>query len=204
MSSDAPDIAAFVLAGGKSSRMGADKAFLQLAGKPLIERALSLARSVATEVQIVGDPEIFSGLGKVVSDIYPGHGPLGGIQAALKASTSDLNLVLGVDLPFLEKAFLSFLISAARSSNTTVTVPCSNGHLQTLCSVYRRGFAAVAEPALLAGRNRIDALFSAVSVRRIEENEIASAGFSPSIFRNVNTPEEWESARREFESASHL
>jgi molybdenum cofactor guanylyltransferase len=198
-------VTAFVLAGGRSSRMSTNKALLELAGKSLIERAVSLAHSVAAEVQIVGDPKTLARFGTVASDVYPGRGPLGGIHAALLASPTDLNLVMGVDLPFLQKAFLFFLISIANSSRATVTVPYAGGHLQTLCSVYRREFATTAEKALVVGRNKIDSLFADVSVRKIEEHEIVRAGFTLSMFRNVNTPEEWESAKREFEAAAgHL
>lgn len=202
MTEIAETISAFVLAGGRSSRMGANKALLELAGIPLIERAILLGRSVSGDVQIVGDPQIFARFGTVVSDVYPGRGPLGGIHAALEVSSSDMNLVLGVDLPFIDKAFLSFLVSIARSSGATVTVPFAGGHLQTLCGIYRPEFRELAESALLAAQNRIDSLFSAVSVCRIEEHEIVNAGFSPAMFRNVNTPEEWELAKREFHCAA--
>jgi molybdopterin-guanine dinucleotide biosynthesis protein A len=74
------------------------------------------------------------------------------------------------------------------------------GYLQTLCAVYRKEFLKPAEAALAAGRNKIDALFSGISVRIMDEQEILRAGFNTSMFRNLNTPEEWEAAKREFES----
>jgi molybdopterin-guanine dinucleotide biosynthesis protein A len=72
--------------------------------------------------------------------------------------------------------------------------------VQTLCSVYRKEFAEIAERSLSAGRNRVDAAFAEISVRRISEEELEKAGFSFTMFRNVNTPEEWRQAQREFES----
>src|SRR5215475_10074157 len=137
MNKNSASLAAFVLAGGRSSRMGSNKAFLELAGKPLLEHAISLASSVTDEVRIVGDPQAFARFGTILPDLYPGRGPLGGIHAALRASRSELNLVLGVDVPFLEKEFLAFLISISQLSGATVTLPHASGHLQTLCSVYR-------------------------------------------------------------------
>jgi molybdopterin-guanine dinucleotide biosynthesis protein A len=193
-------VSAFVLAGGKSSRMGTDKALLQLGGQALIVHALALARSVTNDVKIVGDPEKFASFGNVVPDKYAERGPLGGIHAALLSSATDCNLILGVDLPFVEPRFLSFLVSEAETSGAVVTLPSTGGHMQTLCAVYRKEFLGPAEVALAAGRNRIDALFPAIRVRLINEQEVTAAGFNSSMFRNLNTPEEWEFARNEFES----
>lgn len=180
--------------------MGSDKAFMQLAGQPLIMHALALAKSLANEVKISGDPEKFASFGIVVSDVYAARGPLGGIHAALLNSATDYNFFLGVDIPFVEPGFLSLLVSEAQTSGATVTFPTVGGYLQTLCAVYRKEFLKPAEAALAAGRNKIDALFSGISVRIMDEQEILRAGFNTSMFRNLNTPEEWEAAKREFES----
>ena len=91
----APDLTAFILAGGKSTRMGTDKAFVDYDGRTLLLRALDLARSVATDVRIVGSKEKFAAFGPVVEDIFRDCGPLGGIHAALRASPTELNLMLG-------------------------------------------------------------------------------------------------------------
>ena len=74
------DVAAFVIAGGQSSRMGRDKAFLTLGGSTLLERALAVARCVSQEVTIVGQREKFAACGNVIEDVYPGQGPLAGIH----------------------------------------------------------------------------------------------------------------------------
>jgi molybdopterin-guanine dinucleotide biosynthesis protein A len=187
--------AAFILAGGKGTRMGVDKALLQLASKPLIDHAVSLAKSVANCVAIVGDPEKFSAFGTVIADVYPGRGPLAGIHAALTFTKADWNLMLAVDLPFLQPLFLKFMLAEARSSGATVTVPFANGHCQTLCAVYHKKFADAAERALKAGRNKIDALFSDLPLRLVPEEEIMAKGFELGMFRNVNTPADWERAK---------
>lgn len=193
-------LTAFVLAGGKSARMGSDKAFLELAGRSLLARSLELASAITPDVRIVGDPEKFAASGAVVPDIYPGRGPLGGIHAALSTTSTDFNLILAVDLPFLEPRFLSYLTAEAQSSDTVVTVPSAGGHLHPLCAVYRQPFCTVAERALLQGRNKLDALFSEVPVRIIAEAELAAAGFDVSIFRNLNTSEDWEQAKQHFDA----
>jgi molybdopterin-guanine dinucleotide biosynthesis protein A len=191
------DVTAFVLAGGKSTRMGADKAFLRWGDEGLLDRALNLARTVAEEVRIVGDVKKFGGSAfVVVEDVYRDRGPLGGIHAALSSAASELNLMLAVDLPLMKTEFLAYLIAQARKSGATVTVPNAAGGLQPLCAVYRREFAVTAEESLRAGKNKIDPLFAKVKTRVIEEEELVRAGFSAEMFRNVNTPEDLEQARR--------
>jgi molybdopterin-guanine dinucleotide biosynthesis protein A len=160
----------FVLAGGRSSRMGTDKAFLRFDGETLLDRALAVTRAVCNEVAIVGDAAKFADCGSaqresVVADIFSGCGPLGGIHAALVYSTAELNLMLAVDMPFVSADLLAFLFVAAENGDADVTVPRAARGLQPLCAVYRRDFAAIAEAALRAGRYKIEAAFSGVSVR---------------------------------------
>jgi molybdopterin-guanine dinucleotide biosynthesis protein A len=127
----------------------------------------------------------------VLEDIFPGCGPLGGIHAALRSSNTDLNIILAVDTPFVSLPLLEFLISRARSSPAAlVTVAQANGGLQPLCAVYRREFADAAEEALRAGHYKIGDLFDPAGTQVIGEEELGAAGFSPLIFRNLNTPDE--------------
>jgi molybdopterin-guanine dinucleotide biosynthesis protein A len=190
-------VAAFILAGGKSTRMGRDKAFVEYDGRTLLARALSLVRSVTPDVRIVGSQEKFARFAPVVEDIFRDCGPLGGIHSALRSSPAELNLVLAVDMPFISAEFLLYLISQARSvPEAHVVVPVAGGRRQPLCAIYRREFADAAENALRAGQNRIDRLFDEVRTRVIEEEELEDAGFSSSIFRNLNTPEELEAQPR--------
>jgi molybdopterin-guanine dinucleotide biosynthesis protein A len=192
------NVTAFILAGGKSSRMGADKAFLELGGRTLLARALEMAGSVAQQVRAVGDKTKFAPFGIVVDDIYPECGPLGGIHAALMSTTTDFNLMLAVDLPFMRREFLELLLSEARRTKAMVTVARVAGFFQPLCAVYRKEFTEVAERSLQAGKNKIGSLFGEVNTRVIEEEELRKAGFAVELFRNLNTPEEWEYAKLEF------
>ena len=189
------DVTAFVLAGGKSSRMGRSKATLDLGGETLLQRALKLASRVAAETMLVGPRAELEAYGRVVEDVYPGHGPLGGIHAALAATSTELNLMLAVDTPFLEPRFLEYLIAQARESGALVTLPRTADGLHPLAAVYRRAFHQGAERALLAGRNKIDALFAEVEIRILEAAELEKLAFPPAIFENLNTPEDVERAR---------
>ncbi len=194
----------FLLAGGKSSRMGmnTDKAFLDFGGQTLIDRALTVMGEVCGRVTIVGDPAKFTKYGSseygsakyesVVADIFPGCGPLAGIHAALVHSAAELNLMLAVDMPFVSKELLAFLFAAAEDedNHAIITVPRTSQGFQPLCAVYRRDFSATAEQALRAGKYKIDAAFSGVSIRVIEEGDLAAAGFSERSFFNVNTAQD--------------
>ncbi|MGA3209668.1 MAG: molybdenum cofactor guanylyltransferase [Terriglobales bacterium] len=190
------DVTAFILAGGKSSRMGSDKAFLEFRGQKLLARALGLATAVVGQVRIVGPHTRFAEYAGVVEDVFLDRGPLGAIHAALCASSSELNLMLAVDLPFLQAEFLRFLIDRARASSALVTLPLGGGQLQPTCAVYRLGFRRLAEEALRAQRNRIDALFHAANTLVIDESEMNALSFPAAMFHNLNTPEEFERARK--------
>ncbi len=186
-------VTAFILAGGKSTRMGTDKAFVTLSGRSLLDRMLDLGQSVTRDVRIIGNAQKFSQFAPTVEDVFQDCGPLGGIHAALRASSTELNVILAVDLPFVSPALLQYLIARAESvPGVRATVPHAAGGWQPLCAVYRRQFADAAESALRAGRYKIDELFDPVRTQRIEEEELAGEGFSREIFRNLNTREEVE------------
>jgi molybdopterin-guanine dinucleotide biosynthesis protein A len=192
-----PSRMGFLLAGGKSSRMGTniDKAFLEFGGQTLLDRALTVMGAVCESVTIVGDPAKFTKCGSpkygpVLADIFSGCGPLAGIHAALVHSPAELNLMLAVDLPFVSRELLAFIFAAAEDNDAVITVPRAGKGLQPLCAVYRRDFSLAAELALRAGKYKIDAAFSSVSVRVIEEAELAAAGFSEQSFFNINTPQD--------------
>jgi molybdenum cofactor guanylyltransferase len=179
------ELSAFVLAGGRSSRMGADKALLEFRGRTLLERAMETSRDVAGACRIVGSTEKY---GDVIEDVYVGQGPLAGIHAALRASSTDRNLVLAVDTPLMTPDFLRHLAVEAERSGAVVTVPRTrDSRLHPLCAIYRKSFADLAESALREQRNKIDALFSFVTVVYVSP---AGAGFDERIFANVNTPED--------------
>jgi molybdopterin-guanine dinucleotide biosynthesis protein A len=186
-----PAITAFILAGGRSTRMGTDKAFVLLDGRTLLAGALDLARSLTDDVRIVGDPSKFASFAPVVEDLFSGCGPLAGIHAALRSSQTDLNLLFAVDMPFLTPALLQYILGRAQDSDTAmVTVPRTAQGWQPLCAVYRREFASIAEKALRAGRYKIDALFTEAGAQAIGEPELQSAGFSLDLFSNLNTPDD--------------
>src|SRR5208282_4319587 len=132
-----PSRMGFVIAGGKTSRMGADKAFLEFGGQTLLDRALTAMGGVCDRVAIVGDPARFAKYESpryksVVADIFSGCGPLAGIHAALVHSPAELNLMLAVDMPFVSKELLGFIFTAAadEDNHAIITVPRSSHGFQ--------------------------------------------------------------------------
>jgi len=173
--------------------MGSDKALLSWAGVPLIQRTLSVARQACGQVFICGPRERYGRFGEVVEDAESGRGPLSGIQAALHATQTDRNLVLSVDLPLMTAEFLAWLVEEARVGKQEITAPDVGGNLQPLCAVYRRNVVDIVDEALAKGELKVTRLFQRTPTRIIGEHEVRAAGFEPSIFTNVNTPEEYES-----------
>jgi len=189
-------VTGFVLAGGKSSRMGQDKAFMQLGGRTLLAHALERVQAATGNTWIVGSTEKFAAFGPVVEDVYPGRGPLAGIHAALSGTRTQLNLITAVDMPFLQIDFLKYLIAQARACRAAVVVPRAGGGLQPLCAVYRKDFAQVAQRSLTAGKNKIDTLFSDVPTLVIEQAELERSGFMQDMFRNLNIKQDWQEAQQ--------
>jgi molybdopterin-guanine dinucleotide biosynthesis protein A len=96
-----PPVGGYVLAGGQSSRMGRDKALLELAGQPLVSHAVTKLRRLCAEVSILGSNPELAAYAPLVRDSHDGCGPMAGIEAALRSSKYDWNLILPVDVPFL-------------------------------------------------------------------------------------------------------
>lgn len=190
-------VTAFVLAGGQSSRMGSDKALLTFHGETLLARALNVAAAVAGRVVIVGPRARYATYGEVTEDVYAGCGPLGGIHAALRATETDLNLVLSVDMPLMTAEFIGWLLDRARNASEWMVVPDALGGQQPLCSVYRQPVRALAEQALKDEDYKIGHMFYRAPTLYISETEMREAGFSPKIFCNVNTAEGYEALVRD-------
>ena len=195
-------VTGFVLAGGKSSRMGANKALLSLDGATLLQRTQQLLQSVCQRVFILGQKELYGSFGECVEDVYPECGPLGGIHAALLNSSTQFNLITAVDTPFLTAELLDYLVDQATQSQAVVTTPRLGGFDQPLCSVYSREFLTIAEASLKSGTYKIVPLFPRQRTLVIREAELAEFGVTPEIFDNLNTPEDMERARRR-SSAQH-
>ena len=175
-----------MLVGGRSSRMGRDKALLAYRGGVLAQYVAGEAARAAGDVWLVGDPERYGGLGyPVIRDLAPGAGPLGGICSALRSSTAEWNLVVACDMPGVTAAFLGELLAAAAARGGECLVPAGpSGRPEPLCAVYRPACLPAIAAALARGVRRVMEGLTGVDVRLYE---VAGAA----VFENCNTPEEW-------------
>jgi molybdopterin-guanine dinucleotide biosynthesis protein A len=183
-----------ILAGGESRRMGRDKAFLDLAGKPLIAHILGLFRELFDRTIIVTrQPERFRSLpAEVVPDALDAPGPLTGIYTGLLHSPDDLNFVAACDMPFLQAGLIRFMQSVAQGRDAVV--PLVGGMPEPLHAMYRRGILPVVEASLGSGERRISPLFERIAVRYLTPAEIRRHDPEQRSFRNLNTPEEYKEA----------
>ena len=183
-------VGGYVLAGGKSLRMGRDKALLVLEGETLVERCLRKLSEVADEVAIAGGTEALARFGRVVPDAEPGCGPLGGIVAALAESRFEWNVFVPVDVPFVPVECLKELVAAAMDSGEAGMARV-DGELQPLCAVYPKTMLPGLRRELDAGRGKVVLAVAAAGPVRVVD--FADARW----FRNVNTPEEFAAAQAE-------
>jgi molybdopterin-guanine dinucleotide biosynthesis protein A len=181
--------AAFVLAGGKSARMGRDKALLACASRPLIKEVASKLAVVARNVTIIGPPERYRHLGlPVLPDLRPGCGPLAGIEAALASSAAEYNLIAACDMPGIRTGWLKRLLQAAKQTGALCTAACDQtGTIHPLLAVYRSDSLPAVRSALDSGRFQLLALLETLSA--------VTVSIGGRIW-NLNTPEEWESWSR--------
>ncbi len=188
-----------VLAGGRSARLGRDKALLELEGQPLITRTLDVLAQLADDLIIVTSmaPHLFPRSARVVADRYVGAGVLAGVHAGLLAARGELALVVACDMPFLNLDLLRYIISLARDAD--VVVPRWTD-VEPLHAVYRPATClGPIEGALARGERRIVSFYRdevrEVRVRYVERAEITRFDPQGLSFFNVNGPEDWERAR---------
>ncbi|NLI11376.1 molybdenum cofactor guanylyltransferase [Pelotomaculum propionicicum] len=189
------EVAGVILAGGKSRRMGTDKAFLTVGREAMIERVAAELRKVFKEILISGgDEETGRRLGlRVIPDLIKGGGPLSGIHATLIAAQSDKCLVVPCDMPFLSAELAKIMIS--QSEGYDVTVPQHGDYLQPLFAVYSKSCIPAIEEALNNNRHKVVDFYPRVRVKYVSEAILKAAADIDTVFFNVNTPFDLEKAR---------
>lgn len=184
-----------ILAGGKSVRMGTDKAFLKIGAQGMIEHIAGELTKVFQEVLISGgDPITGRRLGlRVVADLVESNSPLSGIHAALHEALYDQCLVVACDMPFVSANMADFLIK--RVEGYDVAVPRHGEYLQPLFAAYCRSCLPAIEKYLSAGRRKTAGFYPLVRVNYVDMEEIYSNDAIETIFFNVNTPVDLHRAR---------
>jgi len=217
-------VSAIILAGGSSSRLGQNKALIEIAGQPLIERVVKRLRSLVTEILVVTNtPDQLAFLGLLmIRDIYRGIGTLGGLHAGLSAIRTQYGLVVGCDMPFLNPDLLRYMISLLKRT-------CSHGagaprpydivmpriapanafaapagvYYEPLHAIYARRCLPFIEQSILSGRRRMLSFIPQVNVRYVEKETISRFDPHHLSFFNVNSADDLARMKALLEGASH-
>ena len=193
------DISCIVLAGGKSSRLGRDKVVEIIGSKSLLQRVVSCLSFFNCDIilvtakgqslpQFTDYPKL-----KVVADIYPGKGSLGGIYTGLTVSESFHNLVVAGDMPFLNRALLTYMIQL--SADFDIVIPRMGNIVEPLHAIYSKGCLAPIEYLFEQDNLKILDFFPSVKVRYVEIEEIDKFDPKHLSFFNINTEKDLEMAR---------
>jgi molybdenum cofactor guanylyltransferase len=198
-----------MLAGGKSTRMGQDKAWLLLDGGPLVMRVIDRVLPLIDEVIIsTNRPAPFSAWlpelavpARTEADRYPAAGPLAGLHAGLLAARCDTILALATDMPFVNQALISYLAQLATDGVDAVVPQVPNSEtgqigLEPLHAVYRRSCLPAIEACLEAGQRRVASFLEQVRLRVVSPDEIRPLDPLFRSFANVNTPQDWLAVQR--------
>ncbi len=194
------NVGCIILAGGKASRLGQDKVLATLGRMSLLQRVITRLRPVCAELIVVtgGDRDLSTLSAepqpKIVTDVLPGKGPLGGIYTGLLASSYETNLVVASDMPFLNEALLRYMVGLAPGFD--IVVPRLGKLVEPLHAVYSRQCIAPIEEMLKKERLSVNELLGLVKVRYVEAEEIDRFDPRHLSFFNINTKTDMETARQ--------
>ena len=191
-----------VLAGGKSSRFGWTKAHQTIGDKSLIEWVIDRLAKISTDIIIVtGQEDRFNSLAstmrfppKIITDIHPGKGPLGGIYTGLMALSGPQAIVVGSDMPFLSTGLLSYMVQHSQAFDAVI--PRIGKWIEPLCAVYSRSCLAPIQTLLDRNQLSISNLLSMVKVNYVEEAQVDRFDPEHLSFFNINAVADLDKARR--------
>lgn len=193
------DVGAVILAGGRSSRMGQNKAWLRLGEESFLERILSRLSGFSEILISAAGEAAYARLGfPVIPDLYPGTGPLGGVYSALQACRSPYLLVLGCDKPLFETALGVYLTDRAEGFDATVPIT-RDGRPQPLCAVYAKTCGEILHRQIQRGNYRLTE-----TLREMRTNYIplSQTAFPDQLLTNINTPAEYQKLLLSFTGTS--
>ena len=182
----------YILTGGASRRMGRDKARLPWRGSTLVEWIAGQVREAVGNATLVGAPERYSDLRiPAIGESFPGCGPLSGIEAVLRHSPFELNVVVGCDMPFLTSQAMRELASEATAAGADVCAAVNaSGELEPLCAVYHRRIHPEVLRAVEEGRLKARELLAQLNVTEWK-------AVDPRIVLSANRPEDWINLQRD-------
>ena len=199
-------VQSYVLAGGGSTRFGRDKALVEIDGVAMLLRMRGLLGAVSQQVTVIAPPLRYAALGvTAVSDRWEGQGPLAGIITALlttkeTGSVAEWNLIVGCDMPFLTREWLSYLAERAFASRAEVVAPRSAQGLEPLCSCWRTSAAAKLQNLFDGGVRKITEAMKSLEMEVVDEPDWKRFDSAGRLFWNMNTVADFDEARRILEA----
>jgi molybdenum cofactor guanylyltransferase len=189
------DATGFITAGGRSSRMGKDKAWLELGGRAMIEYVIAALVPVTAKVAIIANSREYERLGfAVFADSQTGIGPLEAIRTALSNALTRRVMLVGCDLPFVTPDLFNRLLTIPGEHVALVPVD-ADGKLEPLCAIYGIEALPVVTDLITAGERKVSHLFDRVPTRLVPFDELRDLQRSELFFENINTPEDFARAR---------
>ena len=202
--SNSQRVTGIILAGGKSSRLGRDKAWEDVGGQRIIDRVIGALQSSCHEVLIIGDrPERQNELSlpkciQYRSDELKGRGSIGGLYTGLKASDTLWSLVVACDMPFISRELIRFMLSIISKNRCDAIVPVINGRYQPTHALYNSTCIPFIEKNILSGNFRMDSYFDEIYLEEISEDVINRIQGAELSFFNVNTEDDLFTAREQY------
>jgi molybdenum cofactor guanylyltransferase len=183
------DISAYVLAGGKSSRMGQDKGLMEIEGRPMVSYVLDLLAQLDIETKLIAHQNGYKELGRqVIPDLIPEQGPMGGLHTALEDNKKPYLLLLSCDMPFLPKEAVQKLLGAVKEQD--VVAAEIKGRMNPLFAVYKGELKEKVKENLASGKLRMQEFIKECEHEIVRMEELVDQ--APKRFLNINTPEDLE------------
>lgn len=191
------DVTGVVLAGGRSRRMGFNKAEAEMQGESMLMRMIDKLKEITPTILVSSGTVSYPNLSfPQIPDEYPQCGPLGGIYSVLKASNTSLNLVLSCDIPMVSIALLEHIVAKAKKSNALITLPIDyDGQLQMMCAVYHKNVLPILRQQIDAHLFKMKSLVDLVATEYVEISKEHPL-YQENAFMNVNNPTNLEEARK--------
>lgn len=184
----------FIAAGGRSSRMGTDKAWLEIGGRAMIEHVIAALLPVTTGVSVIANSHEYSRLGlPVFADANSGIGPLEAIRTSLANARAPRVALVGCDLPFVTPELFRLLLEV-KGDHQAIIPTGRDERLEPLCAVYSVDALDCVAELIARGERKVSKLFDLVPTRRVGFDEVRHLRGSRFFFHNVNTPEDYARA----------
>lgn len=180
------NVTGIILAGGKSSRMGTNKALLRVGGTRLIDRAIHLLEPICNEILVMSNLPLPDIKYPIIADEHKNIGPIAGIQAGLAHSKSDKNVVLACDMPNIKQSFLHALLDVPMNTYQAIIPRHKDGHLEPLMGIYHKSLLSEFEQQIGDGQYKLISRFSEYKIYYVPIEDEA-------IFKNLNTPGDLDS-----------